>query len=302
MKESICYCILVHQDTELLRQLMAHVLEDPRSVVVVHVDRKSRGLADRLSNAYKTCDRIQIHSRVKVSWGHYSMCQAMAACLKTGFARWPSLNRFVFLSGHHYLLAPAVEINDFFERHRDAEFVEQYCMFTQRWIIYGMYKRRYSYYWPLPYMRGLCLHGVAWMNKLCRVKRKIPNGDHPYSGSQWMSITNAAARILIESLDKPEISTFWSKSFIPDEMLFHTILGNSELRTKIEKRNLNYISWNPNGTPRVLTIRDLDELHMARESGCFFARKMDPATSRELCRKLDLELSLNVSTAGSSSG
>jgi len=302
MKASICYCILVHQDSEILRRMMAHLLEDLRSVVVVHVDRKSKGLADRLSNAYKARDRVQVHSFVKVRWGHYSMCQAMAACLKIGFAQWPGLDRFVFLSGQHYLLAPVAEINDFFERYRSAEFTEQYCMFTQRWIIYGMYKRRYSYYWPLPYMRGLFLHGVALMNKLCRVKRKIPNGDHPYSGSQWMSVTSTAARILLDSLDNPEISTFWSKSFIPDEMLFHTILGNSEVRTKIEKCNLNHISWNPNGTPRVFTIKDLDELHSARESGCFFTRKVDPAVSKELCQTLDQELSPIVSTAGSSNG
>jgi len=301
MKASICYCILAHQDTEILRQLMAHLLEDPRSAVVVHVDRKKKGMAARLSRDYQDHDRIQIHSILKVRWGHYSMCQAMAACLKMGFARWPGLERFVLLSGQHYLLAPVVEINDFFERHRDAEFIELYCMFTERWIVYGMYKRRYSYYWPLPYMRGMFLHGVALLNWLCRVKRKIPNGDHPYSGSQWMSITRTAANILVDSLDKPEISTFWSKTFIPDEMLFHTILGNSGVRTNIEKRNLNHISWNPNGTPRVFSIRDLDELQGARATGCFFTRKLDPVVSRELWQKLDQELALAVSTAGSSS-
>ena len=115
MNEPVCYCILVHQSSDLLRLLVTRLLEDSRSVVVIHVDSKIRGLADRLSGDYSGCDRLLVCSTHKVRWGHYSMCLAMAACIDNAFDSWPGLNRVVFLSGQHFLLAPATDINDFFD-------------------------------------------------------------------------------------------------------------------------------------------------------------------------------------------
>ncbi|MFC1680655.1 beta-1,6-N-acetylglucosaminyltransferase [Pseudomonadota bacterium] len=301
MNGPICYCILVHRDSLLLRQLMARLLEDSRSTIVIHVDGKTKGLVVRLSKDYQVCGRVRIFSSHKVHWGHYSMCLAMVGCIEEALRIWPDSGRIVFLSGQHFLLSPVVAINNFFDQQPEAEFMEQYCMLTHRWIVGGPYKRRYSYYWPFRHVNGFH-HVLALTNKLCGVRREIPYGHHPYSGSQWMSITGRAARILADELGRPEISEFYSKTLIPDEMLFHTILGNSEVKTNIRNTNLNYIRWNKNGTPKVLTVENLDELYSAAKSGLFFTRKLDPARSKELFKKLDSELSHAVSRASVSSG
>jgi hypothetical protein len=215
-----------------------------------------------------------------------------AESIRVAFVNWPKLSRMVFLSGQHFLLASAVEINDFFEKHREAEFIELYCMLTERWIICGEYKRRYSYYWPLPYI--VKIHRIiSVVNKLCCVSRKMPFDHHPYSGSQWMAITSKAAKIILHALDLPEVSRFYSKTYIPDEMLFHTLLGNSEVRPHIMKANLNYIVWDRNGSPKILTAEDLDELCAAKRSGSFFTRKLDPEISKELFDKLNSRLESN---------
>lgn len=293
MSDPICYCILVHQDTVILRRLIARLLEDSRSRIVVHADRKSKGLATRLSRDYLDSDRVLVCSFLKVHWGHYSICVATVKCFKEAFKNWPNLSRVVILSGQHFLLASAIEVNDFFEKHHATEFIEQYCMFTERWIALGEYRRRFRYYWPLPYVRGL--HQIIGLvNSLCSVSRKMPYENHPYSGSQWMALTSRAAKIIMDSLDRAEISKFYSKTHIPDEMLFHTILGNSEVKPQIIKTNLNYIIWKGNGAPKILTIEDLDDLNAARKSGCLFTRKLDPEISKELFDKLNSELHTNV--------
>jgi hypothetical protein len=72
----------------------------------------------------------------------------------------------------------------------------------------------------------------------------------------------------------PLFLNFFKTVRIPDEIVFHTILMNSELSRNIENKRLTYVDWNGPPYPRVLSKSDIALL---KSSKYFFARKFDPA-------------------------
>ena len=58
--------------------------------------------------------------------------------------------------------------------------------------------------------------------------------------------------------------SFYKHSFAPDEMVFNTILANSNFKNDIVVDNLRYIDWSKPGeyrlSPAVLTSDDADKL------------------------------------------
>ena len=73
---------------------------------------------------------------------------------------------------------------------------------------------------------------------------------------------------------------------IPDEAVFQTIIGNSPFASHVTGHEPTLTIWGRPQPPypAILTLADLDEL---RQSSCLFARKFDPAQSRELMDRLD---------------
>jgi hypothetical protein len=120
----------------------------------------------------------------------------------------------------------------------------------------------------------------------------------PYAGSQWWALSNDAVdHILAFVRTNRRLVRFYRHSLIPDEMFFHTILGNSRFREKAA-RNLTYADWSRglSRNPAPITLEHVERfadpafrLDDVEGSGpCFFARKFSSRDSDLLDRIDDL--------------
>jgi hypothetical protein len=107
--------------------------------------------------------------------------------------------------------------------------------------------------------------------------RKMPLGMHPHGGSGYWCLSREAAAYVMDTVAaNPAIVRFFSRTYVPDETFFQTLLANSPLKTKLVSALLHYTDWSGGGaSPAVLTEAMLPK---AMASGFWFARKFeDPA-------------------------
>src|SRR5581483_151163 len=90
--------------------------------------------------------------------------------------------------------------------------------------------------------------------------RKYLGTLEPYAGHTWWTLSRAACEYLSNfERQNPRITAFFRNSFAPDEMFFHTILGNSPFRSKA-RRNLHFEDWSNAGSHPVT----IGEHHLAQ--------------------------------------
>jgi core-2/I-Branching enzyme len=127
------------------------------------------------------------------------------------------------------------------------------------------------------------------------LNRSIPGGLDPFGGSmQWGLSRDAVVHITNFVEREPRYVKFFRHTFVPDEMFFHTILMNSELRHQITTLSapccygLHYIEWLPNQDhPETLRLSDVAKL---RSTPALFARKFDCSVDSEVLDAIDSEL------------
>jgi hypothetical protein len=95
---------------------------------------------------------------------------------------------------------------------------------------------------------------------------KVFNGLIPYGGSTWWALTKEACRHILDFVNnRPEVIRFYSKTYMPDESIFQTIIGNSEFAENVV-RNLTFTDWSrPAGGPAII---DMEHLNAFAKTGC----------------------------------
>jgi hypothetical protein len=120
--------------------------------------------------------------------------------------------------------------------------------------------------------------------------RRLPRGIRFYKGWQWWCLSHECIAYILGYVEShPEIVRFCRYTFIPDEMFFHTIIGNSEYARTLSPgfaegtiAGNHYIRW-AGGKPCVLKA---DAFEALIESDACFARKFDEAHSSRLIAML----------------
>ena len=94
------------------------------------------------------------------------------------------------------------------------------------------------------------------------------------------------ATLASDYLDKnTNVARFFKLTWAPDEMIFQTVLYNSDFRNKISNNNLRYIDWTEGkASPKTLSMEDAKYL---LQSGALFARKFNLKAHPELFDFID---------------
>jgi hypothetical protein len=104
--------------------------------------------------------------------------------------------------------------------------------------------------------------------------RRLPYKLHPYGGGSYWCLSRKHVEYVLDYIDRQRWTTrFFRTVLIPDEMMFHTILGNSPLADEVMSDRFNYSFFVPNA-PNPIILK-LDDLAAARASGALFARKFE---------------------------
>jgi hypothetical protein len=93
---------------------------------------------------------------------------------------------------------------------------------------------------------------------------------------------------------RPEIVRYFEHAYLPDELFFQTLLGESAHAASIVDDNLRYVDWSTTPAPKILTMDDLPAL-LASEK--LFARKFDETVDADVLDALDERLSRAATVA-----
>jgi hypothetical protein len=277
----IAHLILAHSEPGQLARLI-RALEHPDAYFFLHIDAKISLDTFRFLAAQERV--FLLNERVKVGWGAYSIVQATINGFRAIAASDLGIDYVNLLSGSDYPLKDPDEIHRFFKAHQPENFM-QFELVMEEWKEAIPRLTEYhltNYSFPGKYMVQ------KWMNKILPA-RQIPDHLVPVGRSQWMSLTIDAVRFILQYLDShPRFVHFFKHTWAPDELIFQTILYNSDFRAKMVNDNLRHIQWlKGKASPEILTERDLDEL---LNSKALFARKFDVLISSGVLDQLDKKI------------
>ena len=270
------YLILAHKNPQQLKRLV-DALNTEYSVFIIHIDAKqkiwsfTRIFYDYLPGKVFFCPK-----RKNVRWGGYSMIEATMAMLDFFFKLKLKANYFHLLSGQDYPIKSNKEIRSFFKKNIGINFIEYFSLPNTKW---NPSIERLTLRWWLNNKQ------VWWYSDLDFYKENKHNFKNkkndlkPYGGSQWWSLHRECIKYIhnLYHINNDLFESF-RYSFIPDELLFQTLILNSRFKLSVRNKNLRFIQWSEDQAhPDVITSDYFDQINNCKNK--FFARKFDNSSA-----------------------
>jgi hypothetical protein len=282
---NVVFLILMHKNPAQTIRLIER-LESPQSRFVVHVDsRASSAIFQPIVEWAAKRENVYCAKRHRCYWGNFGIVAATLECVQTAQKAWEMFDYAALLSGQDYPIKTTKSIFEFLANNIGKEFIDSFRLDqSNRWSEQtGPYQsmNRVSYY-TLNF-RSRKLH--------IPTRRSPPAGLRPYGGSQWWCLSRECLSFIDQFLcDNPKVISFFRNVFIPDEMVFQTVISNSCFGEAISP-DLHYLDWaRPNPfPPRTLDISDFDRLC---SSDKLFARKFDVDKDITILDLIDREILL----------
>jgi hypothetical protein len=292
----IAYLILAHDDPRHLRRLVEAV-QDDWTQIYVHIDKKAE-LA-RFTRAIDLSRVTFIPDRVSACWGGFSLVQATLNLMAAARHGSTAPDWYALISGADYPIRSNRAIRDCLHA-SDREHISLIEMPSAdgRKPLDRLERLHFEHacgrYVP---QRVLLTQTNRLLEKYYkRDYRRVLGDIKPYAGSQWWVLSREAVDNILSFVEtNPQLVRFYRHTLIPDEMFFHTILGNSPFRSKAA-RNLTFANWTEafSRNPRPITPEHVAEFadpdfyldDIEGVGPCFFARKFT-SRNRDLLDRID---------------
>jgi hypothetical protein len=273
---------LAHKNPHQLLRLVK-AISGKDVFVFVHVDRKSYlgAFKDMLSGLPNV---VFCEQQKQVSWGGFGMIEATLELLHTMYSSGIEPDYVHLMSGQDFPLKTNAEIQQFFIENKGKNFLEAYTIPSSRLHESGLNRIRYK--WFVEEEGYAKAAQLVEIQKQRNMIRPYFEDIHPYNGSQWWSLTGECTRWIYETC-RPgnRLYDFYKHTLIPDEMLFQTLLKNSDRNNTIVDDNLRYIDWDTGPeSPKIWRNADFNQL---AGSGKLFARKFDENLDNQIIGKLE---------------
>ena len=222
---------------------MIEFLSSKDCTFFIHIDKKSN-IND--FSLVKGKNILFSNKRIPVYWGEYSGIQAILALIEQAVNGPNYFDYCVLLSGSDYPLRSKEYIQNFFEKNREKEFISLIKIPNRE---AGKPISRINTF-RFQSDRPICRFIVKILSKLGlaqRDYRKYLGSLEPYSGNTWWVLTTEACKYILDFVKNNQaICQYFEKTFAPEEMFFHTILGNSKYKLQTH-RNIMYEDWSDRG-------------------------------------------------------
>ena len=249
----IAYLIVAHDNPGVLRRLIA-ALWCKDCGFFVHVDRK----ADIGDFSGINGDNIFLtQKRIPVYHSGFTQVEATLLLLREALSEPQGYDYFVLLGGTHYPLRSKEYIHRFLEKNCASEFISIARMPNNAYELSKLNRIWFEENEPVRHFLSRVLAKVGLAQ---RDHRKYLGGLDPYGGSNWWALTREACRYIIDFVQSNEsLQRFFRNTCCPDEMFFHTILGNSPFRSRV-RRNFTYLRWPEGQRPTFLNSADVQHI------------------------------------------
>lgn len=272
------YLILAHHKFNQLLDLI-NIMTSPDNFIFLHIDKKMNIdplLKEELfkSNVF-VCD-----DPVAISWGGFSQIIATMKLINMVYKNGIEVDYFHLLSGQDFPVKNNSYINSFFKENEGLSYMGFFSLPYDNWTHKGM--SRILLEWNIDDIGYYKSYKDVFLQNSMGLYRNLPGKIVFYGGSQWWSLHRQCVEYIREvCIDGNPIYDFYKKSLIPDEMLFQTILLNSEFRNVIVNDNLRYIDFVSGPEyPKILRLEDYNKL--TSDNKYIFARKFDNSVDHRL--------------------
>lgn len=247
----VAYLILVHKNPRLLARAI-HALSTEDSAFFIHIDKKSR-----FDNFSHISGRSVFFSewRIPVHWGEFSFVEATLGLIRQALSSTSKYDYFVLMQGADYPIRSGVYIHKFLDQHDGREFVSMVKVPAPGYPLSKINTLRFTSDKPV---RRLITRCLAKLGLATRDYRRHLGDLQPYAGDACWALSREACQYLLQfSVENPHVTSYFRCTFAPEESFFHTILGNSRFRDRMQ-RSLLYRYWPaPGPHPAVLTSQDV---------------------------------------------
>lgn len=270
-------------------------LNDGHSTFFLHIDKTAEFTQFQIAESFGAI--VQFIERVDSKWGGFGSVQASLNGLKAVKETGQHFDQIFLLSGQDYPIKSNKEIDAFFSTSPHSIFVDHFPIPNyQKWPggDRGGWYRVDKYYIGLKwheFFRSKSMNLISTYVPFLR--RKIPNGMLPFTGSQWWSLDMYAMNYILEyDAAHPEYRAFHQYTFVPDELYVHMILANStdtQIKERLSADNKRFMIWEKpdSAHPNTLRLNDFDAI---KGSPHLFARKFDATVDAEILDKIDKEI------------
>lgn len=281
----VVYLIVAHKQFDLLAQIIK-ALKHPDIDIIIFFDKKADVDISEFENTVGENENVfYLEERININWGGFSFLLALIKLLEAAL----SFNKYdylSFISGQDYPIKSNAFILNYLNANRGMDFIEHFSVprTDGEWGSLGG-AERFECFWLIDQLGFNDSYDFCKKQKAENIKRIVPENLALYGGSNWMTITRACGQFIIAYLkNNPHVLNFFKHVFIPEEMLFQTIVLNSDFKGRVINDNLRFIDWKHNGPkPKVLGMEDFDRLI---KSSSHFARKFDLTVDAEIINTL----------------
>jgi hypothetical protein len=181
--------------------------------------------------------------RIPVYWGEFSQVEATIGLIRDALSYPKKFDYFILLQGSDYPLRNSIYIQQFLETHYGSEFISAVQMPSPGFPLSKVNGVRYPSDKPFRRFASRALSKVALGQ---RDYKKFLGHLEPYAGDAcWALSREACDYILSFAGENPHYERYFRNTFTSDEVFFHTILGNSQFRTKM-RRSIHFRDWPAN--------------------------------------------------------
>lgn len=234
----IAYLVQTHRNPELLKRKIK-ILSSEDFAFFIHVDKKSD-----INNFSEICgDNVFFcRERVPVYWAEYSMVEAILILMRQALDGPQKYDYLILSTGSDYPLRHREYVHDYLERNRGKEFISSIKMTNEEGCLQIPQINTFRIQSSQPVSR-LIMRIINQLHVVRRDYRKHLGNLEPYFGNAGWALTREACRYLLEFVENnPSFCDYFKKAFAPDEMFFHTILGNSVFKPRMS-RHFTFEDW-----------------------------------------------------------
>ncbi|WP_411976302.1 beta-1,6-N-acetylglucosaminyltransferase [Sulfitobacter faviae] len=273
---SVGIVMLVHNAFDRAEQVARHWAA-AGCPVVIHIDKAvPRRAHDAFVAALSDLKDVCFSPRKRCEWGTWGIVAASQGAAEMMLSRFPKVRHVYLASGSCLPLRPVQELIDYLEDRPQIDFIESATTADVPWTVGGLDAERFTLRFPFSWRRNRYLFDRAVeVQRLLRLKRRMPRGIVPHMGSQWWCLTRRTLSAILQDPDRPTYDKFFRHVWIPDESYFQTLARLYS--SKIESRSLTLSKFDFQGKPHIFYD---DHLQLLRRSDCFVARKIWPHADR----------------------
>jgi hypothetical protein len=285
---NIAYTILAFKNPEQVFRLI-NSLKAENAYFFIHIDSKV-DISDFLK-IYEESNRVNIKfsdERFATNWSSFGCVEVLLSLFNEILSFNKKIDYVVTLTGQDYSIKSTKTINDFFVKNVDKVFMEYFKLPSPNWKNGGI-DRIKPYHFNIFRNRFLIkvLHKLfIYLNPILPIK-KLGLDYVYYGGEAHFGFPVEVVRYIVNFMrSNPQFYWFFRHTYMPDEIVFQTILLNSKYKNIIENNVLKYIDWSKPGVslPAVLKEEDFSKLVASNK---LFARKFDIRVNAKILDLID---------------